>query len=131
MKDVLAHGLHVNGSRIENIEIVLKANGGVVKVVTRTAKGELFPEANVFLTPDQPRQEQVALHGNCVTDARGMCTLRGITPGEYHALAVSKDSGIDFRDPNITKEFEKQTKAVKVVEGDVQDVEIEVVRDGD
>jgi hypothetical protein len=67
-EDVLAYGLHVNGSRIENIEIVLKANGGVVKVVARTAKGEPFPEANVFLTPDQPRQEQVALHGNCVTD---------------------------------------------------------------
>jgi hypothetical protein len=58
-----------------------------------------------------------------------MCTLRGIAPGEYHVLAVSKDSGIDFRDPNTTKEFEKQTKAVKVAEGEVQSAEIEVVRD--
>ena len=128
-EDVLAHGLHVNGSVNEAIEIALKANGGMVKVVARTPKGEPFPEANVTLLPDQPRREQVALYGNCVTDASGACTLRGITPGEYHALAVSKDSGIDFRDPNITKEFEKQTKAVKVAEGDLQSVEIEVVRD--
>jgi hypothetical protein len=130
-EDVLAHGLHVNGSSNEAIEIALKANGGMVKVVARTPKGEPFPEANVTLLPDQPRREQVALYGNCVTDARGTCTLHGITPGEYHALAVSKDSGIDFRDPNITKEFEKQTKAVKVAEGDLQSVEIEVVRDGE
>ena len=128
-EDVLAHGLHVNGSSNETIEIALKANGGTVKVVAHTPKGEPFPEANVTLLPDQPRREQPALYGNCVTDARGMCTLRGIAPGEYHALAVSKDSGIDFRDPNSTKEFEKQTKVVKVAEGDLQSLEIEVVRD--
>ena len=129
-EDVLAHGLHVNGSSNEAIEIALKANGGMVKVVARTPKGEPFPEANVILLPDEPRREQVALHGNCVTDASGVCTLRGIAPGEYHALAVSKDSGVDFRDPNIIKEFDKQTKAVKVAEGDIQNLEIEVVRDG-
>jgi hypothetical protein len=128
-EDVLAHGLHVDGSSNETIEIALKANGGMVKVLARTPKGEPFPEANVALLPDEPRREQAALYGNCITDARGVCTLRGIAPGEYHALAVPKDLGIDFRDPNITKEFEKQTKAVKVAEADLQSVEIEVVRD--
>jgi len=86
----------------------------MVKGLARTPKGEPFPEANASLLPDEPRREQAALYGNCITDARGVCTLRGIAPGEYRALAVSKDLGIDFRDPNITKEFEKQTKAVKV-----------------
>ena len=128
-EDVLAHGLHVDGSSNETIEIALRANGGMVKVLARTPKGEPFPEANVTLLPDEPRREQAALYGNCITDARGVCTLRGIAPGEYHALAVSKDLGIDFRDPNITREFEKQAKAVKVAEADLQSVEIEVVRD--
>lgn len=128
-EDVLTHGLHVNGTSNEAIEIALKANGGMVKVVARTPKGEPFPEASVTLLPDPPRRQQIALYGNCITDARGACTLRGIAPGGYHALAVSKDSGIDFRDPNSSKEFEKQTKAVKVAEGDLQSVEIEVARD--
>jgi hypothetical protein len=98
--DVLAHGLHVNGPSSEPIEIVLKPNGGTVEVVARTPKGEPFPEASVTLLPDPPRREQTALYGTCMTDASGVCTLRGIAPGEYHVLAVSKDEGIDFRDPN-------------------------------
>jgi hypothetical protein len=65
-----------------------------------------------------------------MTDARGVCTLRGIAPGNYHALAVTKDAGIDFRDSNSTKDFENQTRAVKVAEGDSQSVEVEVVLDG-
>ncbi len=128
-EDVLAHGLHVTGSSNEALEIVLKANAGMVKVVARTPKGEPFPEAIVTLLPDEPRREQLALYENCVTDARGTCTLHGIAPGEYHAMAVSKDAGIDFRDPSIIKEFERQAKAVKVAEGDLQSLEIEVVPD--
>jgi len=128
-EDVLAHGLHVTGASNEAIEIILKANAGIVKVVARTPKGEPFPEAIVTLLPDEPRREQLALYGNCVTDARGTCTLHGIAPGEYHAMALSKDAGIDFRDPSIIKEFEKQAKAVKVAEGDIQSLEIEVVPD--
>jgi len=51
-EDVLAHGLHMNGSSNEPVEIALKANGGMVKVLARTPKGEPFPEANVSLLPD-------------------------------------------------------------------------------
>ena len=127
--DVLAKGLHVTGSSSEPIEIVLKPNGGTVEMVVHTPKGEPQPEASVALLPDPPRREQMALYGTCMTDARGICTLRGVAPGDYHAFAFPKEAGLDFRDPDSTKDLEKQAKAVKVAEGDRQRVEVEVARD--
>jgi hypothetical protein len=126
---VLAKGLRVNGPSSEPIEIVLKPNGGTVEVVVRTPKGEPLPEASVALLPDPPRQEQMALYSSCTTDARGVCTLRGVAPGDYHAFAVRKEAGLDFRDPDSTKDLEKQAQAVKVAEGDRQSVEIAVAPD--
>lgn len=127
--DVLAKGLRVDGASSEPVKIILKPNGGTVEVVVRTPKGEPLPEASVALLPDPPRREQMTLIGTCIADARGVCTLRGVTPGDYHAFAVPKESGIDFRDPDCTKDLEKKSKAVKVAEGDRQSVEIEVVPD--
>ena len=68
----------------------------------------------------------MALYGTCTTDARGACTLRGVAPGDYHAFAAAKDAGVDFRDPAGVKDIENEAKAVKVAEGDHQNVEIEV-----
>jgi hypothetical protein len=71
----------------------------------------------------------MALHGTCMTDARGVCTLRGVAPGDYHAFAAPREAGLDFRDPDSTKDLEKRAKAVKVAEGDRQSVEVEVAPD--
>jgi hypothetical protein len=129
-EDVLAKGLHVSGPSRDRIEIVLKAKGAAVDVVVRTPEGDPFPEASVALLPDPPRRAQVAFYGSCMTDARGICTLRGLAPGDYHVFAVAKDAGVDFfRDPDSTKDFEKQSKAIKVAEGDRQKVEIELKLD--
>jgi len=130
-EDVLAKGLHVNGPSSEPVEIVLKANGATVEVAVRTPKGEPVPETMVALLPDAPRRDQMALYGTCVTDPRGSCTLLGVPPGEYHAFAFAAEAGLDLRDPESTKDLEKQAKAVKVAEGDHVSVELEVTPDGE
>jgi hypothetical protein len=127
--DVLSRGLRVNGPSSEPVEIILKPNGGTVEVAVRTSKGEPCPEAVVALLPDPPRREQIALINSCVADARGVCTLRGIAPGDYHLVAASKEAGINFRDPDSTKDLANQSKAVKIAEGDRQSLEIEVASD--
>jgi hypothetical protein len=81
------------------------------------------------LPPDPPRRDQLALHGTCTSDARGICTLHGVAPGDYHAFAVPKEAGLDFRDPESIKALEKQAKAVKVAEGERQSVKVEVAPD--
>jgi len=128
-EDVLTKGLNVGSPSGERIEIVLKPNGGTVEVTVRSPKGEPLPETSVALLPDPPRREQTALYGTCVTDARGACTLHGMAPGAYHAFAAAQEARIDFRDPDSTKDLEKQAKAVKITEGDRQMVELELAPD--
>jgi hypothetical protein len=124
--DVLAQGLQVNGPRSEPIEIILKANGGTVEITVRTQKGEPLPDAQAALLPDAPRREQVALYATCTTDARGLCTLRGVTPGDYYGFAFAKDVNVDFRDPESTTDVEKLARPVEVTEGSHQSLELEV-----
>jgi hypothetical protein len=124
--DVLAQGLHVNGPPSEPIAIILKANGGTVEIAVRTPKGEPIPDAQAALLPDAPRREQVALYATCTTDARGLFTLRGVTPGDYHGFALAKDVNVDFRDPENTTDAEKLARPVRVTEGSHQSFELEV-----
>lgn len=126
-EDVLSKGLHVSGPQQESLEILLKPNGGTVQVAVRNSKGDPLPEARVSLLPDGPRRDQVALFGQCETDARGSCMLRGVTPGDYHAFAFAKDAAVDFRDPDSTTDIEKFGHAVKIAEGDRQSLELEVL----
>lgn len=128
-EDALAKGLRVNGPSSELVQIILKSNGGSVEVVVRTPKGEPVPEASVALLPDPPRRDHLALHCTCTSDARGICTLHGVAPGDYHAFAAPNEAGLDFRDPDSIKALEKQSKAVKVAEGERHSVEIEVAPD--
>jgi hypothetical protein len=77
------------------------------------------------LLPDPPRREQKALYSDCTTDARGVCILHGVAPGDYHAYTVPREAALDFPNPDSAKELEKQAKAVKVAEGDHQSLQLE------
>ena len=78
--DVLTGGVHVGGALAE-LEITLKANGGTLECSVSDSNQEPLPDAQIVLLPDPPRQSQLALYGECRTDATGACTLTGVTPG--------------------------------------------------
>jgi protocatechuate 3,4-dioxygenase beta subunit len=126
--DVLAEGLQVPGAG-GSIEIVLKANGGLIECSVAGKDSKPMPGAHVMLIPDPPRRTQPALSGSCNTDASGTCTVVGITPGEYHLFAFTKEQGIDVRDAEVMKDLEKHGKPVKIAEGDQQKIELTVVPD--
>ena len=124
--DVLTGGVHVVGALAE-LEITLKANGGTLECSVSNSNQEPLPDAQVVLLPDPPRQSQMALYGECRTDATGACTLTGVTPGDYHVFAFASEEERDFRDPESLKEFEKLCKPVKITEGDRHKVELKAV----
>jgi hypothetical protein len=127
-QDVLAEGLHVDGSQ-GALEIVLKPNGGTVQCSVKNAEGQPVPDAHVRLLPDPPRRGQMALHAECEADASGKCTLLGVAPGAYHGFAFTSEPQIDFRRPEATKDFEDAGKAVKVAESDTQQLALSPVLD--
>lgn len=116
--DALAEGVHVGERAPAPIEISLKPNGGRMDCTVKDDKGNLVPGAHVVLIPDPPRQQQLALHGECRTEAQGTCSITGITPGDYHAWAFAGAAPADYRDPDALKPFADQAKPVKVAEGD-------------
>ncbi len=116
--DVLAEGIQVGEGPLGSLDIVLKANGGTAECVVTSETGEAVPQARVILVPDAPRQRQVALYGDCRTEANGTCTIMGISPGEYHAYAFPTEIEMDYRDPDALKPLAKYGTAVRLGEGE-------------
>jgi hypothetical protein len=122
--DALAGGVHVGLQPGGRLKVALKANGGTVQVSVKDSKGKPVPESNVRLVPDALRRAQMALYGECKTDASGACSLVGMAPGNYRAFAFADERQIDFRDPVATTDIEDLGKAINIAEGDHQAVEL-------
>ncbi len=125
--DVLAEGIHIGEGLPGSLDIILKANGGTAECTVKNETGEAVPDVHVILVPDVPRQRQVALYGDCRTQAGGTCTIVGITPGKYHAYAFPTEIAIDYRDADALKPYETYGKAVKLGEGDRLQLELNAV----
>jgi hypothetical protein len=117
-EDALAEGVHVGAGKPAPVVVSLKPNGGTVECSVLDADRKPVPDANVMLMPDPPRRMQVALHGQCRTDAGGSCTIEGVTPGEYQAFVT--DGEFDLRDVP-----DSPGKPVKIGEGERKKVELE------
>jgi protocatechuate 3,4-dioxygenase beta subunit len=122
--DALAGGIHVGPQSVGPLRIVLKGNGGTVLASVKDSKGKPLPDSHVRLVPDAPRRAQMALYGECKTDASGACSMLGVTPGSYHAFAFTDESRIDFRDPAATSDIEDSGKAIIIAEGDRQTLDL-------
>jgi Carboxypeptidase regulatory-like domain len=125
-EDALAGGVHVGTSAVGRMKIILKGNGGAVHASVRYAAGTPFPDSHVRLVPDAPRRAQMALYGECKTDASGACDLLGVAPGSYGVFAFADERQVDFRDPAATADIEDSGKTINVAEGERQSIELTV-----
>jgi hypothetical protein len=125
--DALADGVPVAGGALPALEIRLSPNGGTVECLVSDSNSKLTPEAHVVLLPDAPRRPQMALYGECRTNAEGTCSLAGVAPGSYHVFAFPTGSELDYRDPGSLKDLEKYSKAIQIAEGEKQKAELRVI----
>ncbi|HTA70842.1 MAG TPA: carboxypeptidase-like regulatory domain-containing protein [Bryobacteraceae bacterium] len=122
--DALVSGVHVGLQSGGLLKIILKANGGTVQASVKDSQGKPLPDCFVRLVPDAPRRAQMALYGECKTDASGACRLIGMAPGSYRAFAFAEERQIDFRDTAATTDIEDLGKTVSLAEGDRQAIEL-------
>ena len=122
--DALAGGIHIGGTTLGLLKIVLKANGGTVQAGAKDSNGKPMPDSYVKLVPDAPRRTQMALYADCKTDASGTCSMLGVAPGAYHAFAFAAERQLDFRDPAAASEVEDSGKPVTIAEGEHQSVDL-------
>jgi hypothetical protein len=123
--DALADGVRADAAG--ELEIVLKANGGTLNCAVHGDDDQPAAAHHVVLIPDPPKERQLALMGDCRTDANGACTISGITPGDYRVYAFPADAEIDQRDPSAMKAFEAYGKAVKIGESERHEAQIKAV----
>jgi hypothetical protein len=116
-EDVPAKGLHLGDAASAPLEIVLASNGGALQATVANEKGDPIPQAHVILLPDPPRRAQRALGGDCTTEASGGCDIRGLAPGDYHALAFANHPPLDVDEATI-KQFENNAKSVTIAPGE-------------
>jgi len=124
--DALAEGLHIGEVAPESLIITLKPKGAAIACTVRDDQGRPVPAARVLLVPDAPKTTRLALHGESRTGADGTCKITGITPGDYHLYAMPDDPEIDHRDPDLLKAVADHGKAVTLVEGQQETLEIKV-----
>jgi protocatechuate 3,4-dioxygenase beta subunit len=127
-QDVLAKGLHIGGASPATLEIVLAANGGALQAAVVNDKGDPIPQAHVILLPDPARRAQRAFRGDCTTEASGGCNIRGIAPGDYHAIAYANNPPFDVDEATI-KEIEKYGKSVTISAGGQSQLTLQPVPD--
>ena len=127
--DALVSGVHVGKQSGGLLKIILKANGGTVQASVKDSQGNSLPDCFVRLVPDAPRRAQMALYGECKTDASGACRLIGMAPGSYRAFAFAEERQIDFRDSDATTDIEGLGRAIHIAEGERQDIELIPVPD--
>jgi Carboxypeptidase regulatory-like domain len=116
--DVLVEGMQIGEESPGSLEIILKAKGGTMEFTVTSDTGEAVRQAQVILVPGAPRQRQVPLYRQCITEANGSCTITGIRPGEYHAFAFPVVIGIDYRDADALEPFMKYATATRIGEGE-------------
>jgi hypothetical protein len=122
--DALAEGMHVGDAAPAPVEIVLKPNGAALDCKVTGADGKQVPGATVLLTPDPPKERQMALFGESRSKPDGTCRITGITPGDYHVYALPEGVNIDRRDSDALKAFEKYAVAMRFEEGDRKSTEL-------
>jgi hypothetical protein len=128
-EDALSLGVHVGSQAVGRLKVILKANGGSAKLSVRDSDGKPLPDSWVRLVPDSPRRTQMALYGECKTDAGGACEMQGVAPGSYHAFAFAEQKQIDFRDPAATADIEDSGTALHIAEGEHQAIELTQIHD--
>jgi hypothetical protein len=95
-----------------------------VRASVKDSKGKPLPDCFVRLVPDAPRRAQIALYGECKTDASGACQLMGMAPGSYRAFAFAEERRIDFRDTAATTDLEDLGMTVSLAEGDREAIDL-------
>jgi hypothetical protein len=122
-------GIHVGSQPLGLLRIILKGNGGAVKVTVKDTDGKPQPNCPVEIVPDPPRHPQRALYSSCTTDAGGICAALGIAPGDYRVFAFPESRNIDLRNARELARIEDSGRPFKSGEGEKRSIEVNPIPD--
>lgn len=123
--DALETGLDLTQGAAGPLEIVLSPNGGSVNGVVRDDRDQPVSPAIVALIPDSPvRRTQSQWYGQTAVDASGTYSFTGLTPGDYHLVAVPRLLPGMLTDPAFLRQVDPQATKVTIREGRAETVDL-------
>jgi protocatechuate 3,4-dioxygenase beta subunit len=124
--DVLNQPWVIGNSIRGTLEVVLSSAAGQIEGTVVDARSQPVSSLQTVLIPDQDRSRTELLK-TATTDHEGRFTFRGITPGNYKIFAWEAIESNSFFDPDVLSQYEQQARAVRIVEGDKQKLEVKMI----
>jgi Carboxypeptidase regulatory-like domain len=124
--DVLNQPWVIGNAIRGSLEVVLSSAGGQIEGTVVDARSQPVSALQTVLIPDQDRTRTELLK-TATTDHEGRFSFRGITPGNYKIFAWEAIDANAFLDPEVLSQYEQQARAVRVVEGDRQKLEVKMI----
>jgi hypothetical protein len=124
--DVLADGLHIEGTPNAELEIVLGTDVATVHGSVVNQKQEPMPNAVVAMVPYPIGSGRAYLYKNGATDLSGQFEFRGVAPGDYMVFAWEDVEFGAWQDPEFTRSYENVGKRVHVSEAASETVELRI-----
>lgn len=124
--DIADTGLTVSGSAAA-VDIVLSANGGILKGIAVNHKGEPVADAVVVAVPEARLRSRLDRFRSTHSDQSGRFSLHGLPPGDYALFAWESIDGQPYYDPGFLTSYDGQGKAVHVNEGEPISTQLEMI----
>jgi hypothetical protein len=109
------------------IEVVLSSNSGQIDGTVIGADQKPVANVQAVLIPDHQRN-RLDLYKTAVTTPDGRFTIRGITPGDYRLFSWEDIEPFAYFDPDVSRQYETQSKLVHIQELSKETVEVKIIR---
>ena len=124
--DVLNQPWVIGNAIRGNLEVVLSSAAGQIEGTVIDARSQPVGSLQTVLIPDQDRG-RLELVKTAITDQNGRFNFRGVSPGNYKIFAWEGLEANAFYDPEVTRQYEQQGKAVRVAEGAKMTAEVRMI----
>lgn len=116
------------------VELLVSFDTGKVAGLVKSAdifSGDPPPVAAVVILFPHDGQSPYLDTARASTQPDGGFNCSGVPPGAYTAFAVSRNSKLDWEDPQIRKQFEEYGKTVRVESAKLETLELRLVPEED
>jgi len=124
--DALNVPLRISGSNEWQLELVLRAGGGVVTGTVTNVRLQPVPGARVVLVPDRARY-RTDLFRTAFTGQMGRFTFARVAPGDYKVLSWESVEENGWFDPEILARSEQRGVSVHVMESSDETVSVQII----
>jgi Carboxypeptidase regulatory-like domain len=126
--DILVSGLDLTQPQSPlPLEILIGRNAATITGIVRDGD-QPQPRAYITLLPEPFRPEARQLQKSTISDATGLFTLDGVSPGRYRLYAWREPVQADLLQPDDLKPYEAESVTVTVDEGEQKRIELKLIQ---